>query len=179
MKKLFVGVAIEHDTENILSTFKLRHRQLNDVRWVPQENFHMTLCYIGHTTEEEEVKEKLEKIASQHKMFTLEYEGLEVVEKEGVTELVWARYGILSNFIELTNSLHEELLGEPPSREIVPHITLGRINAELNPSDFNLTYIANLPLFPVGRLTLWESEQIHGGVKYTPLAEFELDNDLR
>jgi len=103
------------------------------VNWVPPENFHLTLKFLGECPESQlpDLKAALEKCLANGKGFSILMEGFGVFPKKGAPKVVWA--GVTQGWEKLA-ALAEavrvqfELLGFPlEERPFSAHLTLGRM----------------------------------------------------
>ena len=147
------------------------------IRWLPQENYHLTLIFLGEV--ESEILSKLQ--------FTLEKK-LEAVESvrltiSAITPFPFSRPRIAAELVELTPELlklQSDLLNcvskcgiTPKSRRFVPHVTLGRLKQRKGKTiDFKAR---NILISGIAEsVTLFQSELASSGAIHIALAEFPL-----
>jgi len=149
-------------------------------RWLPAENFHITLRFIGEVTAPlaEEIDHSL--AALRARAFDLSIAGVGVYEKGGRPVTLWAG-------VERTQAL-DLLQGkietacqraglEPERRRFAPHVTLARLD---NPAEAKLAAFvqANNLLrtepMPVGHFTLFSSRLGKEASVYTAEVEYPL-----
>jgi len=113
-------------------------KSLADVKWVKQENLHLTLKFLGEQDEKKvkKVKEILELLSSQQRSYALALGSLGGFPKLEYPRVIWIG---LSKGEKETLEIAEELenqiskLGIPKEkRAFSSHITLGRVRSGLN-----------------------------------------------
>jgi 2'-5' RNA ligase len=125
--RLFVALDLPWSLREELSGLALG---LNGVRWVPPENYHITLRFVGevpgHTAEEID----LALAGLRGRQFPLELTGVGAMEKAGRVTALWA--GVARNpALEHLRGKVETALQraglEPERRRFTPHVTLARL----------------------------------------------------
>ena len=120
-----------------------------DVKWVEEDNFHLTVKFLGDTEPEliPIMVEKVKKQVSSLDPFTLRIEDLGVFPRKGPPRVVWAGVnGEKDKFIMLYNRMQQALepLGfSPEGKPFSPHLTLGRVRSSRG-SEALLTTMAAL-----------------------------------
>lgn len=154
------------------------------VRWVPPENLHLTLKFLGDTPKDKipELQETLQKAVSQQRKFALKAVGVGCFPNAKRPRVVWV--GLEGGVVEL-KTLAEQIentiapLGFPTEkRPFSPHLTIGRVK-ELQ--DHQLGQI--LAAFKAGEIAAWANEKVSlmqsilqsSGAEHTVLAEFNLE----
>lgn len=103
---------------------------LPDARWVPPEQLHLTLCFIGEVsgTAFLDIREALAEIAAAP--FALRVQGVGFFPPRGQPRVVWAGVERSESLLVLQRKVTTRLfhLGvEPENRKFSPHITLARL----------------------------------------------------
>jgi 2'-5' RNA ligase len=176
--RLFVALDLPWETREKLSDLALG---LQGARWIPPENLHVTLRFIGETPRHvaEEIAEAL--AALRGRSFALEIAGVGVFEKSGRLSTVWA--GVVRNpALDHLQSKIETALQrtglEPERRRFAPHITLARLDGSAEPARI-MAWVQAHNLFrtgpvQVGHFTLFSSRLGKEQSAYTPEVEYEL-----
>ena len=148
-----------------------------NVRWVPAENIHITLKFLGEVSKEKaaEVGGVLEEVSSGYEPFRVEPSGFGAFPSERKARVVWAGVGEGAETLRavagrLEASL-EELGFEREKRGYTPHITLGRARK----STARLAEARETPPVPgftARRLELVESTLGGKGVRYSAVGEY-------
>ena len=106
-----------------------------DVKWVEEENFHLTVKFLGDTEPDliPVMVEKVKKQVSSLDAFTLRIENLGVFPRKGPPKVIWSGVnGEKDKFVKLYNQMQQSLepLGFLPERKTFsPHLTLGRVRS--------------------------------------------------
>jgi len=149
-------------------------------RWVPPENYHLTLRFIGETQKHraEEIDEAL--FALRARGFSLTLAGIGLFEKGGRANSLWVGVERNPALDHLQNKIETALQRaglEPERRRFAPHVTLARLD---NVPEAKLAaYVQAHNLFraepvPVEHFTLFSSQLGKEQPVYTPEVEDEL-----
>jgi len=149
-------------------------------RWVPPENYHLTLRFIGETQKHraEEIDEAL--FALRARGFSLTLAGIGLFEKGGRANSLWVGVERNPALDHLQNKIETALQRaglEPERRRFAPHVTLARLD---NVPEAKLAaYVQAHNLFraepvPVEHFTLFSSQLGKEQPVYTPEVEYEL-----
>ncbi|MDK9772123.1 RNA 2',3'-cyclic phosphodiesterase [Vibrio sp. B181a] len=169
--RLFFALTFDKTSKSKLKQIQEKLKQHEIVgRYTRKENFHITLAFIGESTQEE--SEQLTKILHNLKpscnRVTVDHLGS--FHQNG-RQLAWL--GIEDNraVTNLQNELIEALEQDgfaTESRHYVPHITLARHIDKQAPLDD--VKISPLPL-PIDAIALMESKTVEGKLIYRAIAE--------
>jgi RNA 2',3'-cyclic 3'-phosphodiesterase len=149
-------------------------------RWVPPENYHLTLRFIGEVPGHvaRDVDDAL--LGLRARGFSLTLTGLGVFSRGGVSSALWVgvertpQLDLLRGKIE--TALQRQGL-EPERRRFQPHVTLARLD---NPVETKVAaFVQAHNLFragpvPIEHFTLFSSILCKDHAVYTPEAEYEL-----
>jgi RNA 2',3'-cyclic 3'-phosphodiesterase len=170
-----VGIALEE------SVRPWRER-LDGGRWVPRDNWHVTLKFLGRTYPRlvAMVESVCREVAADVAPFQEAVSGLGVFPGPGRARVLWAglddREGRL---VELAAALDSKLSKEfkPEKRAFTPHLTVARFNPPVpmreHAGALAATEIA-APEFVVDRLVLYRSHLSPRGARYEALEDFRL-----
>jgi 2'-5' RNA ligase len=169
MPRLFTGLEIPRDVAFLLS---LKRGGLTGARWIDQENYHITLRFIGDVDGRvaDEISDSLDRL-SNSLSFTVKLSHLGVFGGDKPRAL-YAGVEVNSTLTQL-QAAHERVLQriglEPEGRKFTPHVTLARLRGG-NAAEI-AHFIASAgrfePLtFPVGRFVLFSSRDSVGGGPY-------------
>lgn len=154
-----------------------------DVKWVPSENLHVTLKFLGNTPEDsvQRIKESLSLITPYLEPFTLKLSGVGLFPDKRRPRVIWI--DLLDSFRLkiLKEKIEESLLSigfEREDRPFSPHLTIGRIRSPKgNDSLFNAIETLKDKDFGnigVDKISLMKSELKPTGAQYTTITEFYL-----
>lgn len=152
--------------------------------FVPMENHHITIHFLGSIEEEriERLKEILDKAASEVKPFDLQFEKIGVFSKRK-GNIIWLGIKDNEELQKCHAILKDSLLGSGFNAEVMtytPHITLVR-NAKVDRENFNLEKINDefpeiRDMVKVDRLVLFESTRVEGRLCYLEKYESKLSS---
>ncbi len=177
MYRLFVGVPLPEDVRLRLGGLC---GGVPGARWIPDENFHITLRFIGDVPGDmaEEVGYALAQVRP--KRFDIELSGVGHFSSGNEVRVLWAGVRKSAELMALHERVDNTLrrIGLPDEqRRFTPHVTLAKLR------DANLPkiqeWLAINSLFRAGPLTvdqfvLYSSYRQSSGSIYTPEAEYML-----
>ena len=184
--RVFIAIDLDKITKEKLNKAQniLRDCSLN-IKWVSQDQFHITLKFLGDITVDkiEEVKKALEDVQSKISPFNITINGLGAFPNKEYPKIIWAG---LSENSEKVTSLHQIIeekltnLGfEEERHSYKPHITLGRIRDQEKNYELISDKIREFPFRIshqqiVNKITVLKSELTSQGPIYSTIAEFKL-----
>jgi 2'-5' RNA ligase len=183
-KRLFIGIKIcfSEKTKEVLNEIILNESHL-PLQWVNEENFHLTLLYIGEKNSDfiTELTKRLKQCADQMYSFKMAIDKLNYFEKNKTPRILWLGTEQNEYLSELANKIQsslKELSIESDYEVFKPHITIARIKSKISPI-FSSTLIdkyknAIFEEINVSNFYLYESKSTPDGVKYIPISEFKL-----
>lgn len=179
MERLFIAIKI-HEAPHLLPLVKNTRILMRKerMRWIPDNDLHITLRFLGHVDAGEiaKVKQAVAKVVEEFEDFYIQLKGL----GNFGSRILWAGVEFNPELIELQERIDEALLPmfEKEYREYVPHITLARIKHLDNKSQFfkiiDANREANLDSIHVGEVYLMKSELRLVGPVYSVLESFPL-----
>lgn len=174
--RLFTGIALSEEVRGHVAriTGELKDR-IEGVRWVPGENVHVTLKFLGncHPGSVEDILEAME-TASAHLPLCLDVGGVGAFPSQSSARVIWVGARDPSDsaaalFADLDGALRR--LGfEREKRRYRPHVTIGRAkrSAVRLPEGISDRFAEVLPL-EVRDIALYESCLSSSGATYTIL----------
>ncbi len=175
--RLFVGLDLPWDIRERLDA--MGGGGIPGARWVPEENLHLTLRFIGETHKHlaEEIDHALASLKG--KRFPLVLSGVGTFNKGGRETTLWVGVQRSQQLDHLQNKIEQALqrVGlEPERRRFVPHVTLARLDnvVELKLASFvqaNNLFRAEMP---VEHFTLFSSLLGKEASVYTAEVEYPL-----
>ncbi len=177
--RLFVAVDVPESVREMLAGAVASWRERYPrARWVPPENWHLTLKFLGSTWPRlvEWVKESVAQVARSSAPFESRLDGLGAFRSPRQARVLWAgledRDGKLG---AIAGALDEALAREfkRESRPFTAHLTVARFEPPVPLEGVAEAKVRSEP-FPVDRLVLYRSHLQRPAPRYEPLAEFAL-----
>ncbi len=178
MMRLFVGLTLPESVRWQLTGLS---SGLPGARWVPVENYHLTLRFIGEVDRHEAADIDAALAGISFRGFDLQLQGLGQFGDKRSTRAVWA--GIASNpeLTRLQAKIEQAIqrAGQAPeSRKFKPHVTLARFKRPPGPK--LMTYLTQHALFrsepfPVNEFILFSSRLGGEGPVYQHEADYPLE----
>ena len=152
-----------------------------DVRWEKEENFHLTLKYLGEMDEGQvrAIRAELLDEAGRRAPFTLEYAGMGAFLDQGLPRVVWIGGSDDVRDLAAAVELHAEAAGVPrEGRPYTAHLTIGRVRSGRN-AEALLAAIEERKSVPIGTdrvesIVLMRSTLNPAGSIYEEVARFPL-----
>jgi len=151
------------------------------VRWVPTENMHLTLRFLGDTSPAnvEMLAQMLSVEAGQHPAFEIQFRGLGVFPNTKRPRVIWIGIQAPDELAALQRGIEAaaDKLGYPPEkRSFSPHLTIGRVKQNVNSGGMQKIRAAledvkfgTLGAAPVNAVHLFKSDLHSSGAVYTCL----------
>jgi len=135
--RAFVAIELPEDLkEHIYSRTRSLREVARSVKWVPAENLHITLKFLGSTEAKllPAIEEALRTAAAGHGAFEMAFAGAGAFPGVQRPRVVWAGVEVPEGLAGLQRDVESALvpLGfEPEDRPFSPHLTLGRVKQPL------------------------------------------------
>ena len=175
--RLFVALDLPWEVKEDLSELSCN---LPGARWVPEDNFHLTLRFIGEANRLQAEEIDMALSALRVRGFTFSLSGLGWFEKNGRVNTLYA--GVERNEhlarlqAKVETALHRVGLA-PDKRRFTPHVTLARMDMGVTPALTSFVQANNLyrsaPI-RADNVTLFSSFLGKDQPTYTPEAEYAL-----
>jgi 2'-5' RNA ligase len=134
--RLFFAIPLADEMTATLAALQAKLVQTRaDVRWSPAEKFHLTVKFLGETDESflPELTARLDRAAAQVPQFPIDIEGLGRLPEKGPARVIIAfAYSPDQRLTKLHRLIDSAVggIGLPmDTRELLPHITLGRVQS--------------------------------------------------
>lgn len=171
-KRIFIGIPINRGVEIEINQFRELQNKNVKLRWVPDENLHITLHFIGdmEISELGKISDKINNLRQVFKPFKLEFECFELAPKYKAY-MIWARYYENEIFTQLSQAIAKAIKSKKDFKPL-PHITLARFKPNRNKISIN----NSLPLTQVyvKEFYMYESVLLPTGAQYNILDKFNL-----
>lgn len=176
----FIALSVPEETANQLGDLaaKMSYQDKSGaVRWVDQENYHLTLAFLG-----EQHQDDLESLADQldHSLMQTEFNcGVTHISPFPETKPKLMAAMLEKNEDVLT--VHRQVVSAVNAcgvvmdkRKFIPHITLGRYRHSRNEFSGGVPNNIHCPVF-FDEVVLYESVLSSSGAEYEPIYRFPLD----
>ena len=186
--RIFISVFVPKEIVNIKEMLKttIDTRGIK-IRWIQDGNMHLTLKYIGNTTEEsiDSINNAIHDLVKDTPFINLSISGTGCFSKRDRANTLWVGIkGDLDKLEQLILNINNKLepLGFPiERRKFLPHITIARINPNQKKkpdiSNFLNTTFMELPM-KIVKINLMQSQSFPKGSFYTILNTNFLDTKL-
>lgn len=131
--RTFIALKIIPDKSFIQLYSRLKDNLKDEnIKWVEQNNFHLTLRFLGITsaTQVNEIKTALENTADKFESFSFNLKGLGYFISKGKPKVLFAKVEETKILKLLASEIENQIVRfglKKESREFNPHLTLGRI----------------------------------------------------
>ncbi len=178
-KRIFISIPVP--TEIIPQVNRIKDQFNPDLKipWIPEENLHMTLYFMGETPVEQikPISKKIHEITSKLYEFMV-YSGTpEIKEKGEKRGLIWLEIKKDENVRLLHHQILTELSWLPRVNlhaSFKPHITISRYKPHRSGSLKSISLPPVKFSFPVKKIQLMESILANEGAVYKVLESFSL-----
>ncbi len=188
--RTFIAIELDRELQETLAGLQNRLRQEvapRCVRWVRPEGVHLTLKFLGDTSEEqvEQVKEALARAAREVSPFGFTVGGVGCFPNTRQPRVVWVGLHEPTGALRrLRDAVEREVapLGFPTEkRPFSPHLTLGRIHRHASKSEVRelgeiiaSSAIGDIDQMEVGEVCYIKSDLRPSGAVYTTLSRAKL-----
>lgn len=182
--RVFVAINFPSHIKDELEKLK-KHWPILPCRWVPKQNLHLTLAFLGYLNEEglEKVMNSLAIVGQRHHPFSFFLDYISYgPDKKFPPRLLWLKGKSNEALLELKKNI-DEVLNEsigyiPETRDFIPHITLARIKKwqwrQIDPEDRpQINKRVNFKI-PVNSFEIMESHLKRSGAQYEILKSISL-----
>lgn len=152
----------------------------SDVKWVSDENIHITLQFLGETEESliPDIKGALYKILATYSPFYIKIAGVGCFPSGRRPRVIWVGTEESQYLINIYKDISSEMVKfgyQIEKRGFSPHVTIGRVKSNRNTGELlrrlDEFTVTDFPGFEVQNVTLMKSELKPSGAKYYSLAE--------
>jgi RNA 2',3'-cyclic 3'-phosphodiesterase len=182
LQRAFVAVKIPSEVARAAYEGSASLREIGGVRWVPAENFHVTLKFLGPMTASqcEALTPALRQIAAAAAPFALALGGLGAFPRLESPRVVWLGIVVGREALADLATQMEEAAAEagfaPEGKPYRAHVTLGRVKNVRETRSLSAALRAPQSAvygpFTASSLALMDSERTPQGSRYTIIEEF-------
>lgn len=182
--RVFIAIELSQQTLDAIEkqTARLRQTVGNDIiRWVPTQNIHLTLKFIGDiaASHVDFLKQMLNREAASHSQFDMQIGGLGSFPNPRMPRILWIGLHAPAELASLYKNIEagaSRLGYEKEERAFSPHLTLGRARQNITPAELskvrtalNTIQLGNIGIARVDSVHLFKSDLQSGGSIYTKL----------
>jgi 2'-5' RNA ligase len=186
MPRLFVGVELSDQVRLLLEHLsKQMSEHVDDAKWIPRENMHITVKFLGDTPDAkiEAIKTVLYEVAERFRRFSITLDKPGCFPKPEKANVLWVglRFGAseLEALAKEVDASLSKLGYDTEKRAFRPHITVARIKTPANVCQLfdNLDYSAiKGSVVNISALTLFKSVLSPKGAKYEVISRVPLSS---
>ena len=180
MQRIFIGIPIP---AFIRKQIFILQGGVPGANWVPPENYHISLRFIGEVdeTKKEDIAEALENIA--FPAFKISLQGIGIFTQKEDPHHLWVKptpeEPLIKLYRKIETLLTKELSIKAETRKYTPHLTIAKLKKEKKKKVGQFMQWHNLfktSEFEVNEYTLFESHLTNIGPVYKALDIYELDH---
>ena len=182
--RCFVAIDVSEEVRRAIAGATEKVKGLSKgVRWVPPDNVHLTLKFLGETGDDKvlQIQESLSLLCSRHPPFTITVRGSGGFPDMRRPNVLWVGIdesgplGLLNRDIEKSMA---ELGFEKEVKRFSPHLTVGRVKSRDGLEAGTMEWITFkdtvFGTITVGETLLMKSTLKRGGAEYSKIAGFKL-----
>jgi len=152
----------------------------SDVKWVSEENIHITLQFLGETEESliSDIKDALYKILAPYSPFYIKIADVGCFPSGKRPRVIWVGMEECKSLVNLYEDISNEMVKfgyQKEERGFTPHVTIGRVKSSRNMRELLIRLdelkVTDFPDFEAQNIKLMKSELKPSGAKYYSLAE--------
>lgn len=178
--RLFVAVDLPTGVRDALASAMAPLRaDFPKARWIPSDNWHVTLKFLGSTYPRllDRVKDAVADVAGRFPAFETSLEGVGSFPNDRRARVLWA--GLRDpgdELVSIAAALDEALAKDfaPEKRTFTPHLTVARFDPLVPLGDMLTSIVVPEIIFTVDRLVLYRSHLRRPAPLYEPLQETDL-----
>lgn len=134
--RLFIGLTTSRTVQSKLEACQADIRKhLFNWHFIPPENFHVTLHFIGEVGESQVpmINQAMEKLGSRMSPFTLEWNGIDFFGEPDTARVLFVSANPCPELSELAARIAGIIPTSRPRKEFNPHITLAKARKQMEP----------------------------------------------
>ena len=180
LHRIFLAINLPKTIKTELLGYKERWPEL-PARWTTQGNLHITLVFLGNTSEKEleEVRHIAREVAANHKTFSFSLSQIVYEPQKKQPRMIWAKGTMSKELMSLQKDL-TRALGYQEEHPFSLHITLARLNEwefrRIEPEERPIIDEEISLTIPVSSFEIMESTLKRGGAKYSVIESIALSS---
>jgi len=176
--RIFLAIPIPKEIRTEISEKLFSFQNINGVRLIPAENYHITVHFFGNIENDkiDELKDDISQLTSSFNHISMKIDKLDFFPSRH-PKMIWTRFIPNKQFSALTvpiQKLAVEKWNSKEEKEQLPHITCARIK-NYDPTNFDSLPQIDKYEIPVSQIELWQSVSGSKGVEYKSLYQFPLN----
>lgn len=174
--RIFIAITMPEKVKEELLAYQKKWAEL-PARWTASQNLHLTLAFLGNTSEQElaEVSRFMQRVGDKHESFELAILRIAYGPDIKRPQMIWALIEKSPELMALQKDVEHI---RPEQRSYEPHLTLARLKTfELQRMEFEELPEVNEEIslsFQVNSFDIMESKLKRSGAEYTTLQRFML-----
>jgi 2'-5' RNA ligase len=168
--RLFIGIDLSEEIKDYLDSLKIKA----DINWVPRDNYHITLKFLGDVDDPEPIIDNLRNVKLDR--FSTKLDKFGFFPNEDYIKVFWIGCFPDYDLIELHKKVEKALPGYKKENGFVAHITLARVRY-MKDKDFFKKKVGELQIenkeIVVNSFQLFESRLGRDGLTYQILENFK------
>lgn len=176
--RCFISIELDPVTRKYVSQFVNNLKFLRGIKWVSEENYHITLAFMGELSANKvpQICDVLEKISLRHSPFILNLCGSGFFPNENNPKVLWIGIQKSKELSSLKDDIDKSLRSlniDFDTKPFSPHLTIGRIKSGIDTTlitrneDFSVSFL-------VKEIYFMKSQLFKSGPVYTEIYRTEL-----
>jgi 2'-5' RNA ligase len=186
MGRIFIGINVLPEAKLKRFVGLLRRRLWREeIRWVSENNYHLTLKFIGNATSKEKslLIECISKWIYAQKSLNIDIKGIGLFGPYAKPKILWVGTDSNDELNDIWQKIEQSVVSvgfKKEERSFNPHITIGRIKGMHNADRLRNVIKEHENEFfhtqEVNEVILYRSISQKSGVYYDPIKKFKLGN---
>jgi len=170
--RCFISVNLPVETKKALGSVVTELKKAGaDVKWVPVDNIHLTLKFLGNTDASSipEITESLSKKLSHYNIFYITIAGVGCFPSERRPRVIWVGIedaAVLQDIQKDIDTVMVRFGFAPEERPFSPHLTVGRVRSMKKITDL-MNRFEDFRKFDLGRVEVSEVHMMQSELKPT------------
>lgn len=177
-RKIFIGISLSQQVKKRLSQ-KIKKWQNLPVKWIQENNFHITIFFIGYVNDEiiTNICQRVGEITKNTESFEIFFERIVLAPNVKKPKMIWVEGKASEELKKIAEKIAEKIgMFFIKHRKFQPHITLGRLRAKKWATLFEKPLINEKfsTIVSVNEIEIFESYDKNGKRAYISIEKFPL-----